>query len=218
MATGVKEQVGEQFSKAKRRIGVEKPLASEEGGKVGIVRGALQAFGSGDFDGFLDALKDDAPFECPNGKRFPGAGDHEGPDEVRQTFIEDAGRTYTEFGFEPETFMEAENDKAVVVFGSFVGEGVEGGQLDSRAVQVWEFDGNSVSAVRIYADTADFPEVVTEQKEKEWAEEDRKKEEEQDSEDDDGPKADASEDDGQKADASDDDESDSDDDSESDSG
>jgi hypothetical protein len=80
--------------------------------------------------------------------------------------------------------MEAENDKAVVVFGSFVGEGVEGGQLDSRAVQVWEFDGNSVSAIRIYADTADFPEVVTEQKEKEWAEEDRKKEEERDSEDD----------------------------------
>ena len=179
----VKEELKETKSKLKRRIGVEKPVASEEGGHVGIVRGALQAFGSGDMDAFLDAFKDDAAFECPSGKNFPGSGDHEGPDEVKQTFIADAERTYTQFGFEPETFMDAENDKAVVVFGSFVGEGVEGGQLESRAVQVWEFDGNNVAAVRIYADTADFPELVTEQKEKEWAEEDRKKEEERESED-----------------------------------
>ena len=194
MATGVKEQVGQTKSKVKRRIGLEKPLASEEGGRIGIVRGALQSFGQGDFDGFLDALKDDAPFECPSGKNFPGAGDHEGPDEVRETFIEDAGRTYTEFGFEPETFIEAGNDDAVIVFGSFVGEGVEGGQLDTGGVQVWEFEGNNVAAVRIYADTAQFPEVVTEQKEQEWAEEDRKKEEERDSDEDDDSDDDDSDD------------------------
>jgi ketosteroid isomerase-like protein len=185
MATGVKEQVSEKVSKTKRRIGMEQPLAAEEGGRIGIVRGALQAFGQGDMDSFLDALKDDAPFECPSGKNFPGAGDHEGADEVRSTFIEDAGRTYTEFGFEPETFIEADKADAVIVFGSFVGEGVEGDQVDTRGVQVWEFEGNNVAAVRIYADTAQFPEVVTEQKEEEWAEEDRKKEEERDSEDDD---------------------------------
>ena len=197
MATGVKEQVSETKSKVKRRIGLERPLASEEGGRVGIVRGALQSFGQGDMDGFLDALKDDAPFECPSGKHFPGAGDHEGPDEVRETFVQDAGRTYTEFGFEPDTFIEADKDDAVIVFGSFVGEGVEGGQLDTGAVQVWEFEGNNVAAVRIYADTAQFPEVVTEQKEQEWAEEDRKKEEERDSE---GDSDNESEGDGQDAD------------------
>jgi ketosteroid isomerase-like protein len=213
----VKEQLRETKSKVKRRIGIEKPLAAEEGGHIGIVRGALQAFGKGDMDGFLDALKDDAHFECPSGKNFPGAGDHEGPDEVKQTFIEDAGRTYTEFGFEPETFMDAENDKAVVVFGSFVGEGVEGDQIDTRAVQVWEFDGNSVSAIRIYADSADFPEVVTEKKEKEWAEEDRKKEEERDSDDSDDSDddSDSEDSDGPKAEQSDNDESDSSEDDES---
>ena len=213
MATGVKEQLGETKSKVKRRIGMEKPLASEEGGRVGIVRGALQAFGSGDMDQFLDALKDDAPFECPSGKQFPGAGDHEGPDEVRDTFLEDVGRTYTEFGFEPDTFMDIDDDDAVVVFGSFVGEGVEGGQVDTRAVQVWEFEGNAVAAVRIYADSADFPEVVTEKKEKEWAEEDRKKEEERDSEDDESDDDDSGDSKGPEASA----DSDSDDDSESES-
>jgi ketosteroid isomerase-like protein len=184
MAQGIKEQFGETVSKTKRRVGLETPLAAEEGGRIGIVRGALQAFGRGDMDEFLDALKDDAPFECPNGKRFPGAGDHEGPDQVKDTFIADAGRTYTEFGFEPETFMEADKQNAVVVFGSFVGTGVEGDQLDSRGVQVWEFEGNTVAAVRIYADTAEFAEVVTEQKEREWAEADREKDEEGDSDED----------------------------------
>jgi ketosteroid isomerase-like protein len=165
--TSIKDQASGLVSKTKRRIGVERPLAAEEGGRTGIVRGALRAFGDGDFDGFLDALKDDAPFECPSGERFPGSGDHEGPDEVRRTFIADVGRTYSEFGFEPETFVEADSDDAVIVFGHFAGQGVDGKPLDARAVQVWEFAGNTVEAVRIYADSADFPEVVSEDDEEE---------------------------------------------------
>jgi ketosteroid isomerase-like protein len=180
----MKDKARETAQKAKRRIGVERPLAAEEGGRVGIVRGALQAFGSGDMDGFLDALADNAAFECPSGKNFPGAGDHEGADEVRKTFIADAGRTYASFGFEPELFVEAEDDDAVIAFGRFAGEGVEGGALDTRAVQVWEFKGNTVEAVRIYADSADFPAVVTEQqlKEQEQEQEQEEKEKEQEHE------------------------------------
>jgi ketosteroid isomerase-like protein len=209
MAGGVKEQFSETVSKAKRRIGVEKPVASEEGGRVGIVRGALQAFGEGDMDAFLDAFKDEAPFECPSGKRFPGAGDHEGPDEVKETFIADVGRTYTEFGFEPETFIEADNDKAVIVFGSFVGKAADGDPLDTRGAQVWEFEGNTVAAVRIYADSADFAEVVSEQDlREEEEEEERKKEEERkgddESSDDDEPRASADDSDDDESDESDD--------------
>jgi ketosteroid isomerase-like protein len=170
--TGIKDQAGEVVSKTKRRFGMERPLASEEGGRTGIVRGALRAFGEGDMDGFLDALKDDAPFECPGGERFPGSGDHEGPDEVKRTFVADVGRTYTEFGFEPEIFVESDDEDTVIAFGRFQGQGVDGKPLEARAVQVWEFAGNTVEAVRIYADSADFPEVVTEEDEQEADDED----------------------------------------------
>lgn len=177
----IRDKAREAASKTKRRIGMERPPAAEEGGRIGIVRGALQSFGQGDMDGFLDALKDDAPFECPSGKNFPGAGDHKGPDEVKRTFVADAGRTFTSFGFEPELFVEAEDDDAVIAFGRFVGSAVEGGELDTRAVQVWEFKGNTVEAVRVYADSADFPSVVSEQEMKEQEEEDSKAEQEQES-------------------------------------
>ena len=175
---GIKDKAREATSKTKRRIGMERPLAAEEGGRVGIVRGALKSFGQGDMDGFLDALKDDAPFECPEGKNFPGAGDHEGADEIKETFVADAGRTFASFGFEPETFVEAEDVDAVIVFGRFVGEPVEGDPLDTRAVQVWEFKGNTVEAVRIYADSADFPPVVSEKEMKEQEEEESETESE----------------------------------------
>ena len=203
---GIKDKAREAKSKTKRRIGMERPLAAEEGGRVGIVRGALQSFGQGDMDGFLDALKDDAPFECPEGKNFPGAGDHEGADDIKETFIADAGRTYTSFGFEPETFVEAEDVDAVIVFGRFVGEPVEGDPLDTRAVQVWEFKGNTVEAVRIYADSADFPPVVSEKEMKEQEEEDRQAEEESESETETEGKSESK----SKSDSDDDSESDSD--------
>jgi ketosteroid isomerase-like protein len=143
------------------------------------VRGALRAFGEGDMDGFVDALKDDVMWENPEGDNFPGSGDLSGPEEVRERFIGDVGRTYTSFGFRPESFLETDHEDAVVVIGRFEGEGVTGDSVDTPGVQVWGFSGSEVTHVRVFADSACFPEVVTEQKEKEWAEEERKKEEEE---------------------------------------
>lgn len=184
MAVG--DKVKDLTSSAKRRVGAEPPLAADEGGKVGIVRGALRAFGEGDMEGFVDALKNDVVWEAPEGSNFPGAGEHKGVDDVRSSYIADAGRTYTSFGFTPESFLEADKEDAVVVIGRFTGEGVEGGALDTPGVQVWGFSGNEVEHVRIFTDSAAFPEVVTEQKEKEWAEEERKKEEEEKKDETDG--------------------------------
>jgi len=187
-------KVKEMFSSAKRRVGAEAPRVTEddESKRAGVVRGALQAFGDGDMDGFIDALKDDVMWENPAGDNFPGGGDLSGPEEVREKFIGDVGRTYTSFGFRPESFLETDQEDAVVVIGRFEGEGVEGGSVDTPGVQVWGFTGTEVTHVRVFADSAAFPEVVTEQKEKEWAEEEKKKEEEEksdsdsDSDDDDG--------------------------------
>jgi ketosteroid isomerase-like protein len=176
---GEGSKVKEIVSSAKRRVGAEAPITADEDGKIGVVRGALKAFGEGDMDAFADALKDDVMWENPEGENFPGCGDLSGPQEVREKFIGDVGRTYTAFGFRPESFLETDQEDAVVVIGRFEGEGVEGDNVDTPGVQVWGFTGSEVTHVRVFTDTAAFPEVVTEEKEKEWAEEERKKEEEE---------------------------------------
>ena len=208
------------LSSAKRRVGMEAPRVTEddESKRAGVVRGALQAFGSGDMDGFVDALKDDVMWENPDGENFPGSGDLSGPQEVRERFVGDVGRTYTAFGFRPESFLETDHENAVVVIGRFEGESVTGDNVDTPGVQVWGFTGTEVTHVRVFADTAAFPEVVTEQKEKEWAEEDKKKEEEEQKDDSDSDD-DSSDSDGAKGESngsspeskSDDDSSDSED-------
>jgi ketosteroid isomerase-like protein len=184
----VKEQIGEVVSRAKRRVKLEKPSAADEDGQVGVVRGALRAFGEGDHDGFLDALHREVSWEAPAGKRFPGSGEHSGRDAVREKYLGDIGRTYTEFGFRPDSFLDT-GEGAVLVIGRFEGHGVEGDNLDTEAVQIWEFDGNAAVRVCIYADSAVFPAVVTQreldEREREQSEKDEDEDESKSRDDDD---------------------------------
>ena len=207
-------KVKSMISSAKRKVGAEAPRVTEDDDsqRAGVVRGALRAFGEGDMDGFVDALKGDVMWENPEGENFPGSGDLSGPEEVRERFIGDVGRTYTSFGFRPESFLETDHEDAVVVIGRFEGEGVTGDSVDTPGIQVWGFSGSEVTHVRVFADSACFPEVVTEQKEKEWAEEERKKEEEEEKKDD---SEDSDDDSGKDTKAESDDDSDSDDKSDS---
>ena len=177
MTDSVKEQVGDLVTRAKRRVGVEQPSAADDEGRVGIVRGALREFGEGNHDKFLDALRHDIVWEAPEGGHFPGGGEQLGRDAVKTEFIENAGRTFTNFGFTPESFIDADDADAVVVIGRYEGDGVEGDRVDEPAVQVWEFQGNAVSRVRIFTDSAGFPSVITERREQEMEEEEREKEE-----------------------------------------
>src|SRR3954469_15891816 len=183
MTDSVKEQVGDLVTRAKRRVGVEQPSAADDDGRVGGVRGALRTFGEGDTDGFLDALRHDVVWEAPSGGHFPGGGEQLGRDAVKTEFIDNAGRTFTDFGFVPESFVEAEDVDAVIVIGRFEGDGVEGDRVDEPGIQVWEFQGNAVSRVRIFTDSAGFPAVITERREKEMEEKEREKEEEEKQED-----------------------------------
>ena len=174
----MKERAGDMFMRAKRRIGIENPSAADDDGNVGIVRGALRAFGEGDMDGFLDALKPDVTWEAPGGN-FPGDESLDGRDEVKDEFIADVGRTFTAFGFKPEKFLDADDENAVVVFGTFSGEGAEGDAVSEPGVQVWQFEGSEAEHVRIYVDSAKFPEVITEEREKELDEQEKEKEREE---------------------------------------
>jgi ketosteroid isomerase-like protein len=178
----VKEQVGDLVTRAKRRVGAEQPSAADDDGRVGVVRGALRTFGEGDTDGFLDALKHDVLWEAPNGGHFPGGGEQDGRDAIKTEFVENAGRTFTSFGFRPETFVEADDVDAVIVIGKFEGEGVEGARVDEPGVQIWEFEGNSVARVRIFTDSAGFPPVITERREQEMEEQEREEKEKEEKE------------------------------------
>jgi ketosteroid isomerase-like protein len=193
MTDSVKEQVGDLVTRAKRRVGVEQPSAADDDGRVGIVRGALRTFGEGDADGFLDALRQDIVWEAPGGGHFPGGGEQLGRDAVKTEFVENAGRTFTNFGFVPESFVDADDVNAVIVIGRFEGDGVEGDRLDEPGVQVWEFQGNAVSRVRIFTDSAGFPTVMTERREQELEKKEREKEEaEKEKQEEDGNEAKAS--------------------------
>jgi ketosteroid isomerase-like protein len=212
MTDSVKEQVGDLVTRAKRRVGAEQPSAADDEGRVGIVRGALRTFGEGNHDEFLDALRHDVVWEAPQGGHFPGGGEQLGRDAVRTEFIENAGRTFTAFGFKPESFVDAEDVNAVIVIGRFEGDGVEGERVDEPGVQVWEFQGNAVCRVRIFTDTAGFPSVITERREKEMEEEEREKKEKEEKDEREKDEAKAS---SESDSDSDDDDSDSDSDSDS---
>jgi|GraSoiStandDraft_4_1057263.scaffolds.fasta_scaffold636392_2 ketosteroid isomerase-like protein len=177
--TGVTDKVGEVVDKAKGRFGGGNG-ASDVEGRPRIVREALLKLGDGDIDGFLSVLDDKVSWETPQAGNFPGGGNHEGTEAVKERFFADAGRTFTEFGFEPESYLDAGDEDAVVVLGRFVGKGVEGDNLDTDAVQIWEFQGDD-TAIRVctITDSAAFPEVVTEDKQKEFEEEDKEKEREE---------------------------------------
>jgi ketosteroid isomerase-like protein len=184
-SVGVGQRAKSLVSQAKRRAGVgDAPLVTEAGGRAEGMSAAFKAFGEGDIDRFLDAFADDVQWSAPKGENFPGAGEHEGRDAVREAFVEDAKRSYASFGFRPERYLESPGENVVVAFGAFVGEAAEGtNQLDEPAVQMWEFDGDKVVFVGIYTDSAGFPGVATEEDEAEREEKAEKKDDDDSSDD-----------------------------------
>lgn len=169
MAESVKERVGEAVQQAKSAVKKNEPTAATDAeGRVQVVREALQAFGSGDFDAFLGAMDEGVEWEGPKGESFPGGSALTGRQEIEEKFIGDVRRSYVTFGFVPGTWLEAEDRDWVVVVGAFQGEGVNGrGEFEEPAVQVWEFHNGTVATVRTFADSAAFPAIVTEEDQEE---------------------------------------------------
>src|SRR5215210_8210943 len=206
-SVGVGQRAKSLVQQAKRSAGVgDPPLATEAGGRAEGMREALRAFGEGDIDRFLEAFAEDVQWSGPKGENFPGAGEHEGRDAVRKAFVEDAKRSYASFGFSPERYLESPAENIVVAFGRFVGEPTQGTrQLDEPGVQMWEFDGDKVVFVGIYADSAGFPGVVTEEDEAEREQKDNEKDDDEKKDESSGRSSDSGEsrDSGDKGDSGD---------------
>jgi ketosteroid isomerase-like protein len=173
-STGVGQRTKSLVEQAKRKVGAgDPPLVTEAGGRAEGMAEAFKAFGEGDMDRFLSAFAEDVEWSAPKGDNFPGAGNHDGREAVRDAFLADAERSYASFGFHPDRYLETPGENLVVALGAFKGEGVKGAAaLDVPAVQVWEFDGDKVVFVGIYTDSAEFPGVVTEKEEQERERED----------------------------------------------
>lgn len=147
--------------------GGEPALATEVGGKVAAMREALRAFGEGDIDRFLSVFAEDVEWIAPAGGDFPGSGTLKGREAVSEQFVGEVSRSFAAFGFEPDRYLEAEDEGLVVALGRFAGEPVQGAsRLDVPAVLAWEFAGDHVARVQIYADAAAFPGVVSEEQHK----------------------------------------------------
>src|SRR4051794_26599422 len=202
MAESVKERVGEAVQQAKSAVKKDEPSAATSAeGRIAVVREALQAFGSGDFDGFLGQMDDGVEWEGPKGENFPGGSALSGREEIKEKFIGDVRRSYVTFGFTPGTWLEADDRDWVVVIGAFEGEGLNGkGEIEEPAVQVWEFHNAKVATVRIFADSAAFPAIVTEEQQEEM---DRRDEGEDETKDGQKPEA-SGEDDSQEEQAAED--------------
>jgi ketosteroid isomerase-like protein len=168
-STDFRQTAKSAVQQAKQRIGIgDPPLATQVGGRVEAVREALRAFGEGEIDRFIEAFAEDVEWVAPKGSNFPGFGTREGRESVRESFVGTVKRSYASFGFEPQRYLEAPEENWVVVLGAFAGEGVKGkGLFDAPAVQVWEFDGDAVVRVQIYADAESFPPAVSEEEEQE---------------------------------------------------
>jgi ketosteroid isomerase-like protein len=160
--TGLGEKVSEAVERAKDAVGLgEGEHAGKAEGRVRVVREALRSFGEGEHDRFFEAFHEEVEWVAPAGK-FPGAGTHSGRDEIREKFTGDVGRGFPEFGFRPDHYLEAGREEWVVTLGAFIGEG-SGGSFDVPGAVVWEFDGDKISRVRIYADSEAFPKPVEEE-------------------------------------------------------
>jgi hypothetical protein len=121
---GLEQRAKSLVDHAKRRAGVgDPPLATEAGGRAAGMSEAFRAFGEGDLDRFLGAFADDVEWSAPEGEAFPGAGNHQGRDAVREAFLGDAKRSFATFGFRPERYLEAQGENIVVALGAFTGEG-----------------------------------------------------------------------------------------------
>jgi ketosteroid isomerase-like protein len=180
MAEGAKEKIGEVVGAAKAKVsGGGPPVATDVEGRVQIVRDALQAFGNGDHDAFVGQLHEEVEWDSPMGGNFPGGGEVDGHEGLKEKFMGDIGRTYSSFGFRPSKYLETDDEDTVVVIGQFVGEGVKGDTVDVAGVQIWDFESGKAVRIQTITDSAAFPTVITEADEEEEREEKEKQEKEQ---------------------------------------
>jgi uncharacterized protein len=95
---------------------------------VETVRGAYDAFNSGNIDGVLGRLDENVEWVEPGGGNAP-SGTYNGPDAVGSEVFQEIQKYFEEFVCTPEDFQD-QGDQ-IVVTGRFKGKSKSGAELDA---------------------------------------------------------------------------------------
>jgi uncharacterized protein len=115
---------------------------SEE--NVSTVRGAYDAFNSGNPQGVIDILADDVAWIEPGGGNSP-SGTFNGPDSVAKDILANVPANFDEFTAEADDFKD-EGDN-VVATGRFKGKSKSGAELDASFEHTWKLSDGKVTSM-----------------------------------------------------------------------
>jgi ketosteroid isomerase-like protein len=108
---------------------------------VETIRGAYNAFNSGNPDGVLEQLDSEVEWIEPGGGNAP-SGTFKGPQSVGQDVFSAVPQNFDEFTAEPENFDD--QGDTVIVTGRFKGKSKSGTDLDAPFEHPWEMkDGKA---------------------------------------------------------------------------
>jgi uncharacterized protein len=109
---------------------------------VETVRGAYDAFNSGNPGGVLERLDPDAAWIEPGGGNSP-SGTFQGPQSVGDDVFSAIPQNFDEFTAEPENFDD--QGDTIVVTGRFKGKAKSGAELDASFEHVFEMKDGKVA-------------------------------------------------------------------------
>ena len=120
-----------------------------------LVKKAISAVNRRDIDAYFDCCTDDIELHTPFAHFI---GPHEGPAGIRQFFqdIEDAG---PDFQLELER-LELVGDQALAFLRTHASGRISGVPLNFEAANIYDFKGDRIQRVRIFADRQEALEIL----------------------------------------------------------
>jgi uncharacterized protein len=109
---------------------------------VETIRGGYEAFNSGNPQGVLENLTDDAEWVEPGGGNAPG-GTFTGPESVGNDVLSTVPQYFDDFQCEPDNYDD-QGDR-IVVTGRFKGKAKSGTELDAAFEHVYEMRDGKIA-------------------------------------------------------------------------
>jgi uncharacterized protein len=124
---------------------------------VDVLKGGYDAFNSGDQQGLAEVFAEDVRWEGTNDQRVPGAGTHEGRDQVLVA-LGQAVEPFESFSSQPDEFID--DGDTVVVLGHTEGRTKSGNDLKVPFVHVWRMGDGKIQRGQLLTDTSVILEAI----------------------------------------------------------
>ena len=128
-----------------------------------IVQAAYAALGSGDIDGFVEAMAPDIVWNEAENNTLADGNPYTGPQAVLEGVFARLAEQYDDFGVTPDRWV-ADGDQ-VVMCGRYNGRAKATGEIiGPQIVHWWTVRGGKLAAFQQYADTLALARVLGEMK------------------------------------------------------